>query len=93
MSKEYIERNAAIAALKGLPFQWDVEDLAVYEAIEEVPTADVAPVIHGKWSLENDEEMPNFMFKLVICSACSEKANHTYNYCPNCGTKMDGGNG
>jgi hypothetical protein len=44
----------------------------------------------GTWRLETDEEEPNPMFKLVVCSACNEKANTTYRYCPNCGVKMGG---
>jgi hypothetical protein len=42
----------------------------------------------GTWRLETDEEEPNPMFKLEVCSACNEKANTTYRYCPNCGVKM-----
>ena len=64
----------------------------MFKLLRVVPTADVAPVVHGEWSLESDEDMPNPMFKLVICSACNEKANHTYEFCPYCGAKMDGGN-
>lgn len=103
--KEYIERDTLITTFnntdwysinkKGkLILGASDEDTALFKAsdvfrtLREVPTA---PVVHGAWSLESDEEMPDFMFKLVICSACGEKANHTYNYCPNCGAKMDGG--
>jgi rubrerythrin len=60
-------------------------------ALDEAPTADVEPVRHSTWRLETDEEMPNPMFKLVVCNECGKTANHTYNYCPNCGAKMDGG--
>ena len=86
MSKEYIERSAVITALKGLPFQWDVEDLAVYEAIEEVPAADVAPVVHGEWIHKNGE---------MYCSVCGSEAlmDEVYYkspYCPDCGAKMRG---
>ena len=62
--------------------------------IDKQPTVDAVEVVHGRWRIETDEEEPNPMFKLVVCSACKEKANDTYNYCPNCGAKMDGdGNG
>ncbi len=44
----------------------------------------------GTWSLEPDEEMPDPMFKHVVCSACKGKANTTYKFCPNCGAKMGG---
>ena len=44
----------------------------------------------GKWILESDEEMPDPTFKLVICSECFKKANHTYKFCPHCGSEMKG---
>lgn len=50
---------------------------------------ELAEVKHGKWRLETDDEIPDPMFKLVVCSTCNKTANNTYNYCPNCGTKMD----
>jgi hypothetical protein len=40
------------------------------------------------WRLETDEECPNPMFKLVICSNCKESANNTYKFCPYCGYEM-----
>jgi hypothetical protein len=42
----------------------------------------------GTWRIETDEEEPNFMFKLVVCSECGKTANSTYDFCPNCGTEM-----
>ena len=89
MSKEYIERDAAVAFLENMAASKYL--IQCFESKERFPVADVAPIVHGSWSLESDEEMPNPMFKLVICSACGENANHTYNYCPDCGARMDGG--
>lgn len=90
MNKEYIEREAAVAALKGLPFQWDVEDLAVYEAIEEVPNADVAPVVHGEWEFvgQDDNDMP-----IYKCPMCGRKQFGRSTYCGDCGNRLiwDGG--
>lgn len=42
------------------------------------------------WRLETDEECPNPMFKLVVCSECNKAANNTYKFCPNCGCDMTG---
>jgi hypothetical protein len=39
------------------------------------------------WRLETDEEEPNPMFKLVVCSNCNNTANTNYNFCPDCGAK------
>ena len=50
------------------------------------------PVFYGKWRLETNEEEPNPMFKLVVCTYCNEKANHTYKFCPHCGKIMSNDN-
>ena len=84
---EYIDREAAEDAageayLKGLNPEW---------AVRDVPTADVVPVVHGKWI-----ESANFDTGFWVCSKCrfaSEAiaAHKLYGYCPNCGARMDGG--
>lgn len=48
----------------------------------------IAVIKHGEWLLEPDEDEPNFMFKLLVCSVCDGKANDTYDFCPNCGAHM-----
>ena len=54
--------------------------------IDEIPAADVAPVVHGRWIMHDDE------FGLTCeCSACHIETMGDGNYCPNCGAKMDGG--
>jgi len=53
-------------------------------------TADVAPVVHGRWVRDDD---------FFICAQCEAEMNkknslgvdNFKNYCPNCGAKMDGG--
>ena len=65
--------------------------------VESAPTADVAEVKHGEWLCEPLDKH----FKVeVTCSACGWFAVDNYDayvdprdfeYCPNCGAKMDGG--
>ena len=55
--------------------------------------ADVAPVVHGEWMYEERE---NSLLFWIHCSVCGWKSldqsvSLAYHYCPNCGTKMDGG--
>lgn len=45
MSKEYIEREAAIEAAK---HAW-AKGIEPSQYIEIIPTSDVAPVVHGEW--------------------------------------------
>ena len=90
MSKEYIGREEVVAFLENMAASRYL--IQCFENKEKFPAADVEPVRHGEWRLETDTEEPNPMFKLVVCSNCNSKANHTYPYCPHCGAKMDGGN-
>ena len=58
-------------------------------AIAKCPTVDAVEVVHGRWRLETDEEQPIFIYKLFVCSACDDRSTLKFNYCPNCGAKMD----
>lgn len=59
----------------------------VRSIIYRTPTADVAPVVHGRW--ETNSDRPDSL----ICSICKcgfDMWKHDpHNYCPNCGAKMD----
>lgn len=72
----------------------------VKQILDEQPTADVQEVRHGKWIKEYTDGFANGIrnYKL-ICSCCnySYLDNHCgmivpehFNFCPNCGAKMDG---
>ena len=83
MSKEYIEREAALNCLKIARGYCP----CAYKEISNLPTADVAPVVHGEW-IELHEENGH---EVGTCSHCRH-VRIVDNYCPNCGAKMDGGN-
>ena len=64
------------------------------DIIDDFPAADVAPVRHARWVHEHISEG----YAWVICSECEAVIhkiliNKRLNYCPNCGAKMDGGDG
>lgn len=52
-------------------------------------SADVAPVVHGRWKYK--EEWGKLLTN--SCSVCGQilttKRGEEMNYCPNCGAKMD----
>ena len=66
---------------------------SIYAVIDNAPSADVAPVRHGRWVDAYPDIEPNPMFMYGICSECGfEQGISKYlNYCPNCGCRMDGG--
>lgn len=83
---EYIDRDEVIAWI------WKQKRLSKGYAvmvIQDLPAADVAPVQHGRWIEDHD---------YIKCPECSVmvKRDFTFfdigdwNYCPNCGAKMDG---
>ena len=84
MAKEHIEREKAILAVR---HAW-AKGLEPTQYIEQIPAADVTPVVHGRWIEDHD---------YLKCPECSVmvKWDFTFfdigdwNYCPNCGAKMD----
>ena len=87
---EYIERETAIAWF--MPYAHAGESIdadVVISDIKGMKAADVVPVVHGRWV---PTKAP-FMNECEDCSACGYRTvwGHRYNYCPNCGAKMDGG--
>lgn len=65
--------------------------------LQDAPAVDAAPVVHGRW-----DDSGRFKFFdcdiAVRCSMCGgcltekEYAESVWNFCPVCGSKMDGGN-
>lgn len=83
---EYIERRAAIEHLN----VWCDGCGSAVECILAEPAADVVPVVHGRWN-----NMDGYKTRKV-CSECGwdvPEYGKFYSYCPNCGAKMDGGDG
>lgn len=72
------------------------DNSSIADIINEQPTADVQEVKHGDWLKPGNDPIDN---KQWICSECkglTETAYYCghcyYNYCPNCGARMDGDN-
>ena len=67
---------------------YEVADM-IYDCIDNAPTVDAKPVVHGRWCKDGD---------WLICLNCESEINvknslgveNRKNYCPNCGAKMDG---
>ena len=51
--------------------------------------ADVAQVRHGRW-IEQEKYTFGTMYDCSICGDRILDNGHEWNYCPNCGAKMDG---
>ena len=95
---DYMERETAIKAIEKADCAVIADDAEICktdylrEIIKSVPAADVAPVVHGRWSDAGFGELPKHAPYGWACSVCGGISfNNEYIYCPNCGAKMDGG--
>ena len=87
---EYIERKA----LRDTLYDADAITMSGVKILNQFPAADVAPVVHGRWV-----SVPHKLAR--VCSVCNRDEPYkfadidadVYDYCPNCGAKMDGGAG
>ena len=63
------------------------------KAIKEMPEniiVDISPVRHGRW-IEKEKYTFGIMYDCSLCENRILDNGHPWNYCPNCGAKMDGG--
>lgn len=89
---EYIDREKAKQLLH-IEYAYAAEQL-----LDEIHAADVAPVVRGKWEREPASYWrwtPSGAVAVTRttyrCGLCGRGTAVKFNYCPNCGAKMDGG--
>ena len=94
MADEYIRREDALKGIELFQCGWVEIEAVQSDYIERLPAADVAPVVHEKWLLDRWQSWPH-----RECSRCKimiprtkEVPDQYWQYCPNCGARMDGGN-
>ena len=93
---EYIEREALYekAYWHGEhpdvdnPFPDGVDAIDIKD-VDAIPSADVAPVRHGRWEIVVGSNGKEYM----VCTCCrvSQDLTGVFTYCPNCGCRMYGG--
>lgn len=107
---EYIDRAVCLSILRAKANMAVLMDASPYfekaaQMLEKLPAADVAPVVHGRWTpSESDFDDDDTLFDVEEwcdwqCSACREDICYEDpmpprllpKHCPNCGAKMDGG--
>ena len=82
---EYIEREAAIRVVNGQS-SLTMTRSRLIDSISNIPAADVAPVVHGRWELTThsfyrdtfDESCELCVYIVANCSKCS--GNHPNSY-------------
>lgn len=55
--------------------------------LDDIPTVEAKPVVHGKWKLAKDVSP---LLDTLKCSNCGTSYRFMFmNFCPNCGARMD----
>ena len=93
---EYIERGALMVALceeitgDGDYYNGkdDMQD-EIRDMVSRFPSADVAPVRHGRWIAKQEKDTFAGYLYSYECSECGRVKQRKEPYCPNCGAKMD----
>ena len=100
---EYIEREAAVnvcsnqykECLRKSDWCGDTVAWNIGLGIKALPTADVAPVVHGRWDemveSKGDGYTGEYYEEVYYnCLNCDYATDWNSPYCPNCGARMDG---
>ena len=100
---EYIKKGATVGILEAMSRNADCECIKkrlekAAKRVSTIPAADVAPVVHGVWEREPASYWrwtPSGAVAVTRttyrCGLCGRGTAVKFNYCPNCGAKMDGG--
>lgn len=80
---EYIEREVLLEKMKN----WH-EKISLVTCVNSIPAADVVPVRRGRW-IEQEKYTFGVMYDCSICGNRILDNEHSWNYCPNCGARMD----
>ena len=88
MAKEYIERRRAIVDACNSLELYPSEYAELENALNRIPAADVAPVVHERWE-KHGSKWQCTGCKVLMSIDGTPQENLLY-YCPNCGAKMDG---
>lgn len=95
MADEYIRKQDVVDKINAnaddleqndcIPYAQGARAMAI--VVEQIPSADVVPVVHGEWLPTNDDNKKR-------CNKCDMVVliamypSGSANFCPNCGAKM-----
>ena len=95
---DYIKSEDAIEELKQYFIEHDEEQdeftrpaatLAANAIVDNMPRADVRENVRGEWIYTEEDKRQTY--PIIKCSICGHYVGGEWNYCPNCGAQMMGG--
>lgn len=84
---ETIQQHDYLLATRNGSIDNGMFTIGIKQAVDEQPTSDVAPVVHGHWIQGYDDSDIPIDFD---CSVCNMPNDWESDYCPNCGARLDG---
>lgn len=84
---DYIKREQALKLIESAG-AWGWSNNILYDEMKNLPAADVAPVVHGKWVSEVYIDPQGGEWTKYKCNLCGNVEYKKYPYCT-CGAKMD----
>lgn len=96
---KYVELKTAIEAVNDV--YYDTPDInlsadKLEAALRGIPSANAVPVVHGRWQGTADGYADGeLVYDMWECSVCGFDADGAeekpcWDFCPNCGARMDG---
>lgn len=94
---ELIDKQASMKAICDGCFKSRAVDLELrcrgtcdaIDTLQQQPTIDAEPVRHGRWILKILPIGGGDKIMSYLCSECDRYTNMKFDFCPNCGARMD----
>lgn len=92
--KFYLHERDGETDLEKLYLLWGSDNAmtTMEDIISDIPAADVAPVVHGRWIRQPSDIGTIDVEECSVCGCGMTERNQFWNArcCPNCGARMDG---
>lgn len=86
---DLISRTDAIETVAKEVYHSQTDRKTVISVLSALPSAET---VHGEWGHMIADGIDGSHWYEYECSHCGEVVLRPYNYCPNCGARMKGGN-
>ena len=92
---DYISKTEALDIVRFECGEWSGLAKTIGKRFDDLPYADVQPVRHGRFVVTDhdgyaDGDPAYYELECSECGYIFDDEELTFNYCPNCGARMDG---